>query len=64
MQQAYRRRQQQRQIFRSSSSTPRYDRWFILLAMVPLTAGLAHGLSLNPPLQEREQLRLSVERRP
>lgn len=64
MQQAYRRRQQQRQIFRSSSSTPRYDRWFILLAMVPLTAGLAHGLSLNPPIQEREQLRLSMERRP
>ena len=62
MQQAYRRRQ--RHIFRSSSSMPRYDRWFILLAMVPLTAGLAHGLSLNPPLQERDQLRLSVERRP
>ncbi|OUT70834.1 MAG: hypothetical protein CBB79_08650 [Synechococcus sp. TMED19] len=59
MQQAYSRRQPHRRIFRSSNSTKRHDRWFILLAMVPLTAGLAHGLSTMTPLQPSEPMQLS-----
>ena len=59
MQQAYNRRQHHRRIFHSSSSPKRRDRLFILLAMVPLTAGLAHGLSLNSPMQQSEPMQVS-----
>ena len=59
MQQAYHRRQHHRRIFHSTCSTKRRDRWFILLAMVPLTAGLAHGLSLNAPWQQSDPMQLS-----